>query len=169
VRNVIVTTAATVSGVLLLLSLKPHSAADATAGAPISTGSLAGSTSGGTAGSSGTISGATATPGPSTASGTAGGGSPGGTRSITGTAAQTPFGPVQVRITVVNGRITGVSVPEYPDGSRRDEEINTYALPVLNREAIAAQSARIDAVSGATFTSQGYLTSLQSAIDEAGL
>lgn len=57
---------------------------------------------------------------------------------------------------------------EYPTDSPRDQEINSYALPELNQEAISAQSAKIDVVSGATYSSDGYMQSLQSALDKAG-
>jgi uncharacterized protein with FMN-binding domain len=87
----------------------------------------------------------------------------------TGSVAQTRWGPVQVRITVAGGRITDVTVLQYPDGNGRDREINDEALPELVQETLSAQSADIDMVSGATVTSQGYLQSLQSAIDQAGL
>jgi uncharacterized protein with FMN-binding domain len=70
---------------------------------------------------------------------------------------------------VADGTITDVQVPEYPDGNRRDEEINAEALPILTGETLSAQSAKIDMVSGATVTSDGYLESLQSALDQAGL
>jgi uncharacterized protein with FMN-binding domain len=86
-----------------------------------------------------------------------------------GSTAQTRWGPVQVTITVNAGRIVGVSVPTYPDGNGRDREINAYALPILKKATIAAQSADIDTVSGATITSEGYLESLQAAIDAAHL
>ena len=76
---------------------------------------------------------------------------------------------MQVSITVSNGTITKVAVPQYPDGNGRDAEINANALPELVRETIDAQSAKIDMVSGATVTSDGYLSSLQSAIDQAGI
>jgi uncharacterized protein with FMN-binding domain len=107
-----------------------------------------------------------------TASGTgASGGSSGsgGGTTYTGSVAQTRWGPVQVTIIVVDGRITSVTVPVYPNGNNRDVQINKYALPVLQRETIAAQSADIDTVSGATVTSQGYKQSLQAAIDAAHL
>jgi uncharacterized protein with FMN-binding domain len=58
---------------------------------------------------------------------------------------------------------------EYPTDTPRDYQINSFAIPQLNSEAVAAGSAHIDAVSGATYTSQGYLGSLQSALDKAGL
>lgn len=88
------------------------------------------------------------------------------TSTITGSVADTRWGPVQVQLTVVNGKITSVAVVQYPNGNGRDQEINANALPVLVQETISAQSARIDMVSGATVTSDGYLTSLQSALDQ---
>ncbi len=87
----------------------------------------------------------------------------------TGSVAQTRWGPVQVAITVTSGKITTVSVPIYPNGNGRDQEINATALPILTQETLSAQSASIDTVSGATVTSDGYLQSLQSALDAAHL
>ena len=81
----------------------------------------------------------------------------------------TAWGPMQVAITVKGGRITGVSVPVRTNGNPHDDEINGYALPILAKETIEKQSAQIDMVSGATVTSTGYVQSLQSALDRAGL
>ena len=86
-----------------------------------------------------------------------------------GDSADTRWGPVQVQITVQDGKITAVTVPVYPDNNGRDQEINATAVPTLVQETLSAQSAKIDMVSGATVTSDGYLTSLQSALDKAGL
>jgi uncharacterized protein with FMN-binding domain len=91
------------------------------------------------------------------------------TATVTGTATDTRWGPVQVQITVANGEISDVTVVEYPTGNGKDREINARALPVLVQETLDAQSADIDMVSGATVTSEGYIGSLQSALDEAGL
>jgi uncharacterized protein with FMN-binding domain len=88
---------------------------------------------------------------------------------VTGDVAQTRWGPVQVQVTVQGGKIADVSVVQYPDGNDRDQEINATALPILVQETISTQNANIDMVSGATVTSEGYLTSLQSALDQAGL
>ncbi|MCU1615944.1 MAG: hypothetical protein JWO98_3484 [Frankiales bacterium] len=88
---------------------------------------------------------------------------------VTGAVASTRWGPVQVQLTLANGRITDVAIPQYPDGNGRDAEINAQALPILVQETLKAQSAQIDMVSGATVTSDGYLQSLQSALDKAGL
>jgi uncharacterized protein with FMN-binding domain len=76
---------------------------------------------------------------------------------------------VQVQITVKNGKITSADAIQYPNENRRDQQINAYAIPLLNAEAVDAQSANIDTISGATVTSDGYLQSLQSAIDNAHL
>ncbi len=92
-----------------------------------------------------------------------------GAKTVTGSVAQTRWGPVQVAITVAGGKITAVDVPVYPDGNGRDEQINASALPVLVQSTLTAQNANIDMVSGATVTSTGYLQSLQSALDQAGL
>ncbi|SEN73937.1 FMN-binding protein [Nonomuraea pusilla] len=87
----------------------------------------------------------------------------------TGDVVDTRWGPVQVRIAVSGKKITGVDVVQYPDGNRRDREISAVALPTLKEETLSKQSADIDTVSGATYTSEGYIRSLQSAIDRAGL
>jgi uncharacterized protein with FMN-binding domain len=102
-----------------------------------------------------------------TNSGTSGGTS--GASTATGDVAQTQWGPVQVELTVSAGKVTDVQVVQYPNGNPRDQEINSYALPVLIQETLDAQSADIDMVSGATVTSVGYQQSLQSALDQAGL
>ncbi|HYN67681.1 MAG TPA: FMN-binding protein [Ornithinibacter sp.] len=118
----------------------------------------------------GTDTGATSGDTPSTDGGTAG--DSGGTSAATthtGDAVMTRFGNVQVEITVENGRITDSQVTQVPWNDHKDQEINSYAVPILNREAVDAQSADIDMVSGATYTSQGYIQSLQSAIDQANL
>lgn len=80
---------------------------------------------------------------------------------------QYKYGTLQITIVVSGGRITDVRANHHGN-SRVSEEINAEALPKLRREALIAQSARIATVSGATYTSQSYRTSLQSAIDRAG-
>ncbi len=92
-----------------------------------------------------------------------------GASTYTGDEANTQWGIVEVQITVANGKITKSEAVEAPSGNPRDQEINAYAVPQLNSEAVAAQSSSIDAVSGATVTSDGYIQSLQSAIDKANL
>jgi uncharacterized protein with FMN-binding domain len=150
-RRIVLASAATVSGMVLLLSLKPHTTptvVTANAKSP-SVSSRSSSSSSAGAGDS-----------PASAS---------GTMTATGDTVQTRWGPVRVRVTLTDGRLTDVTAVSYPEDNPRDQEINSYALPQLRREALAAQSARIDTVSGATYTSDGYRQSLQSALDSAGV
>ncbi|MFF3887757.1 FMN-binding protein [Streptomyces sp. NPDC001914] len=156
-RRVTLAAAATVTGFVLLLSLKPHTAPTA-ADASSSAGHSSTSSPGGSSGDSSKSS-----------SGTSGGSKSTGTKTVTGDAVQTRWGPVQVRVTVRDGKITESTAVVYPSDNPRDQEINSYALPMLARETLAAQSAQIDSVSGATYTSDGYKQSLQSALDSAGL
>lgn len=86
---------------------------------------------------------------------------------FTGSATNARYGPVQVQITVTGGKIVDVQAVEYPTDNSRDRQINERAIPQLVSETLNAQSADIHLVSGATYTSQGYLDSLQSAIDQA--
>jgi uncharacterized protein with FMN-binding domain len=79
---------------------------------------------------------------------------------------QTRFGPIQVQITVEGSKITAVQELQSPSDDRRSESINEQAAPILEQEVLASQSASIDTVSGATYTSDGYKQSLQSAIDQ---
>ncbi len=142
----------TVVGLVLLLSFKTHPAAAPTP--PAAHGTPKPDRTGGAA------------PSPSSTHGSA---ASGGSRTVTGDAGQTPYGPVQVQITVSGGTVTNVTALDYPQGSPRDVQINSFAIPQLNQEATAARSTNIDIVSGATYTSQGYIQSLQSALDRAGL
>ncbi|MFF7340805.1 FMN-binding protein [Streptomyces sp. NPDC008163] len=90
-----------------------------------------------------------------------------GSGTFTGTPVDTPYGTVQVAAVLSHGRITAVKILRAPDQNGRDRQIAAHALPLLTQEAVKAQSARIDAVSGASYTSQGYTESLQSALDQA--
>ncbi len=126
---------------------------------------------------SGPGSGSSASGSASSGSGSGGSGGSGGggtganqsaTQTFTGNAVATQWGPVQVQVTTKNGSISSVSVIQYPHTNSYDQQVNGYALPILVKETLNAQSARIDMVSGATLTSGGYLQSLQSALDQAG-
>jgi uncharacterized protein with FMN-binding domain len=144
-RRVVLAIVATVVSLVVLLSFKTHSTPAVLSSPPA----------------------AVADPSTSSGSGTPTSGSGGtSTKTVTGDPEDTRFGPVQVRITVRNGQLTAVQAVEYPTNSPRDVEINAYAIPQLNQEAVAAKSARIDMVSGATYTSDGYIASLQSALDK---
>jgi uncharacterized protein with FMN-binding domain len=110
----------------------------------------------------------TAAPAPRTTSPT-GRATTGAETVVNGAATSTRWGTVQVQVHVRNGQISDVVPLAVPDSNSRDYRINSYAVPVLRDEALAAQSANIDTVSGATVTSNGYIRSLQSALDAAHL
>jgi uncharacterized protein with FMN-binding domain len=86
----------------------------------------------------------------------------------TGDAVDTRYGPAQVRVTVRNRKIRSVVAVELPNGDPRSQAISASAEPILRQEALSAQSASIDSVSGATYTSASYDQSLQSALDKLG-
>ena len=159
-RRVILAVVSTVVGLVLLLTFKTHSVSGGGGSAPpaaLSTpagGAAAGAASG-------------AASAPASGASAASGGGTAGARTVTGAAASTIYGPVQVQITVKDGHVTTARAVEYPKAFQQDQQINAFAIPELNREAVTADSARIDMVSGATYTSQGYISSLQSALDQA--
>ncbi|NEB02370.1 FMN-binding protein [Streptomyces sp. SID13726] len=104
---------------------------------------------------------------PSQTAGGGGGGGAAAAKTVTGAVSQTQYGPVQVRITVAGGKITKAEAVQAPKGGTSDQK-TALSVPKLNQEAVAAGSADIDSVSGATYTSEGYKKSLQSALDQAG-
>ncbi|MDQ0944752.1 FMN-binding protein [Streptomyces sp. V1I1] len=101
-------------------------------------------------------------------SGSGSGGAP-AAKTVLGDVADTQYGPVQVRITVSGGKVTAADAVKAPDSDANSRQIAAGAVPKLNQAAVKAQSAQIDAVSGASYTSEGYIKSLQSALDKAGL
>lgn len=139
IRRIVLAGAATVSGIVLLLSLKPASDPGSAQAAGVGAPPAASAQGGAEAAGSGTV---------------------------TGDAAQTQYGAVQVRLTVSDGKIVQAAAVQAPKGGQSDQ-VTANAVPKLNQAAIAAQSADIDAVSGATYTSAGYKKSLQSALDKA--
>lgn len=144
-RRIVFAIAATTAVLVLLLGFKTHGPTIATPPAAIAAGNSSATT-------------------PST---TSPDGTAAGTRTVTGPAYDTRYGPVQVRVTVTNGRMTDVTPVQLPQDTARDIETDDYAVPQLRQEALSAQSANIDMISGATFTSDGYIRSLQSALDQA--
>ena len=102
----------------------------------------------------------TPAPAPSTSSG--------GSRTATGDAISTRYGNAQVRVTVSNGKITKIEALQLQGNDPRSVQISSSAEPVLQQEVLSQQTAAVDAVSGATFTSASYEQSLQSALDKLG-
>ena len=90
------------------------------------------------------------------------------TGTFTGSTVQTRFGPVQVSVTIANGTITEVTALQLTNDGGRSVAISAQAAPILRSEVLSAQSAKVSNVSGATYTSKGYTTSLQAALDTAG-
>ncbi|GAA4477883.1 FMN-binding protein [Microbacterium panaciterrae] len=169
-KKIVYAVLATVTGLVLLFSYRTSLdvVAPAAIGTPAATKTTTKTTTGtssGTETSAGSGTSTSSGTGASSSSSTAASGLKDGT--FTGQAVDTQYGPVQVQITVSGGQITDVSVPQYPNTERRDQQINAQAIPQLISETKSAQSAQVDMVSGATYTSDGYTQSLQSAIDQA--
>ena len=147
----------TALGLVLLFTFKtPDSVPIRNAGGPASIGNAAGPSGG---------------PGPTSIPGRVGS-TPrptanGGTITVTGDDVPNQFGDVQVQATFSNGKLTDVKAIQLPFDRRRSAEISQFVEPLLRTEALQAQSAAIDLVSGATYTSDSYAHSLQSAIDKA--
>lgn len=85
----------------------------------------------------------------------------------TGPSVYVNWGYVQVQATVQSGQLSNVQVVQYPNERRTSVRINSFAVPELQQEAIQAQSANVDIITGATLTSEGFQQSLQSALDQA--
>jgi uncharacterized protein with FMN-binding domain len=160
-RRAVLAFGSTVAGLILLLSFRSHSGTAASAGVsaaptapatPAASPSAAGGMAGGGGKSGGTTSGGTAS----------------GSKVITGDVINGPYGPSQVAITLSGDKITKVTVLQHTDDGSNSQEIDGNALPKLTAETLTAQNAKIDAVSGASYTSAGYIKSLQSALDKAG-
>jgi uncharacterized protein with FMN-binding domain len=135
------------------------------------TGTSGAGTSGGGASASGSgtsgSSGSAGSSGSSGTSGSSGGASTAGT--FKGSVVQTRFGAVQVQITVSAGKISEVTALQLTDDDRKSIQISNRAAPLLRTEVLSAQSAAVKTISGATVTSNAYLSSLQAAIDAANL
>lgn len=86
---------------------------------------------------------------------------------FTGTSADAYYGSLQIRVSVANGKISKVDILDYPHDNHTSQNINTQALPLLQKEVLQTQSNVVDAVSGASFTSQAFNQSLQSALSQA--
>jgi len=163
-RRIILAICATAAALVAILSFKSHTQAPLSA-APVSGAGAQPAAGGGAANSAAPQGAATA----AASSKSAGPQAAGAAKTVTGAAWQTIYGPVQVKITVAGGKVTQATAVVYPVDTPRDYQINSYAIPQLNSEAVAASSAKIDTVSGATYTSGGYVGSLQSALNKAGL
>jgi FMN-binding domain len=164
-RRVILAVTGTIAGLAALLSFKSH-----VPSVPVA------ATAGGSGGTSASSS-------SSSASSSSGGGQteivpgafpqgsiaknlPAGETAVNGQVASTAYGPVQIQLIKKNSTIVKVAVLVQPTNTLHDVQIGEFAFPKLISETLAAQNGKIDAVSGATYTSAGYIQSLQSALDK---
>jgi uncharacterized protein with FMN-binding domain len=152
-RRVILAVTGTIAGLVALLSFKAHAP---TVPVAATTGTGGGSSSSSSSSSSRTI--------PGEFQSVAGTLTPGET-AVTGKVANTVYGPVQLQLVVKSHKIVKVAVLEQPTNTIHDIQIGEFAFPKLISETLTAQNAKIDAVSGASYTSAGYISSLQSAVD----
>jgi uncharacterized protein with FMN-binding domain len=162
-RRAVLTLGGTVAGLAALLSFKTHSFAAAAPAA--STPSASASTSGPASGTGSGSAAPQASTTPKASGSTQAASTQAAARTVTGKAVSTPYGSMQVQVTLDGSRITKVAVLQRTDDGAESNEIDAAAIPKLTSETLAAQSARIDAVSGASYTSSGYIQSLQSALD----
>jgi len=150
-RRVILAVTGTIAGLVALLSFKSHSPT-----VPVAATTGTGGASSSSSSSATTVPGEfRSVAGPLTQ----------GETTITGKVGHTVYGPVQVQLVVKSGKIVKVAILEQPSNTIHDIQIGEFAFPKLIGETLAAQSAKIDAVSGASYTSAGYIASLQSAVD----
>ena len=169
-RRAILTLGSTAAGLAALLSFKTHSSA-ADVAAPAASPAATSATGAPTAPVTPTTkpkARATSTAS-AKAKATMGAGSGGmtATRTVTGAVETTMYGPMQVKVTLEGQKITNVAVVQETNDGQESQSIDAFSIPKLTAETLAAQSARIDTVSGATQTSDGYIGSLQSALDQA--
>ncbi len=160
-RRVILAIVGTVAGLVALLSFKSHTPS-------VSAASVA--TSGGTGGAGGasSSSSSTATVPGEFPMGSLAGQLTAGETVVTGHVGNTVYGPVQIQLVMKNSKIVKVAVLKQPMETVNDIQIGAFAFPKLIGETLTAQTAHIDSVSGASYTSAGYVASLQSALDQRG-
>lgn len=162
-KRILLALVGTVAGLAALLSVKSHSGLTGRGGLPAAA-LPATAPSSSAPSSSAPSSSASPSPNPRSSS------TPAATsRTIAGPAVQTQYGVVQVQVVVSGSTIKNVSFLQLTADDPRSAAINSQAGPILLQQTLAAQSAHIDGVSGATYTSAGYVQSLQSALDQAGI
>ncbi len=168
-RRIVIAIGSTLTGLVLLFSWPTSLNRAVATAATETTGATSGSTGTSSAGTGSTDSGAGTDTGSSSSTDTQSAAPATTTETYVGSSVSTRYGPVQVQVTVTDGTVTAAEAIDYPNANPKDQQINGYAIPVLNAEAVEAQSSSIQMVSGATFTSDAYISSLQSALDQAGL
>ena len=162
-RRVILTIAGTVAGLVALLSFKSHVPSVSSASTATTSG-----TSSGTSSTGGTSSSSTTTVPGEFPMGSLTGKLTAGETAVTGHVGNTVYGPVQIQLVMRNSKIVKVAILKQPMNTIHDIQIGAFAFPKLIGETLTTQTAKIDSVSGASYTSAGYIASLQSALDLRG-
>jgi uncharacterized membrane protein len=162
-RRVVLAVTGTIAGLVALLSFKSHVPSSPVAAASGSGGSTSASSS--TAPSSKGGGQTEVVPG-AFPQGSIARNLPAGETAVNGNVANTAYGPVQIQLIKRNSKIVKVAVLKQPTNTLHDIQIGVAAFPKLISETLTAQTGKIDAVSGATYTSAGYIQSLQSALDK---
>ena len=163
-RRVILAVTGTIAGLVALLSFKSHVPSAPVAATAGGSGGTAASSSSSSSSSSG--SGQTEVVPGAFPQGSIAKKLPPGEAVVDGKVASTAYGPVQIQLIKKNTKIVKVAVLVQPTNTLHDVQIGEFAFPRLISETLAAQNGKIDAVSGATYTSAGYVKSLQSALDK---
>jgi uncharacterized protein with FMN-binding domain len=149
------------------LSLAPSSASASSSNAPVKHGSSKQAASRGSTTTASRTTGGGSSGSTGTQSSTTGGSAAGGvTRAAVGQAVSYPYGDVQVKVIESGGRIKNISIVHFTVPDQQSGAIDQYAVPQLRQQVLSAQSAHINGVSGASYTSQAYAQSVQSAIDK---
>jgi uncharacterized protein with FMN-binding domain len=161
-RRVILSIVGTVAGLVALLSFKSHLPS-----VPSASAATSGSAGTSSAGSPASSSSSSTVPG-EFPQGSLAGKLAAGETAVNGKVATTVYGPVQIQLIMQNRKIVKVAVLQQPQNTIRDIQIGEFAFPKLISETLTAQDAKVDAVSGASYTSAGYIKSLQSAVDNGG-
>jgi uncharacterized protein with FMN-binding domain len=161
-RRVILAIVGTVAGLVALLSFKSHAPSVSAASIATSSGTSSGASSPGSSSSS------TATVPGEFPMGSLAGQLTTGETAVNGHEGNTVYGPVQIQLIMRNSKIIKIAVLKQPMETANDIQIGKFAFPKLIGETLATQTAKIDSVSGASYTSAGYIASLQSALDQRG-
>ena len=160
-RRVILAVTGTIAGLVALLSFKSH-----VPSAPVAATTGTGGTSTSSTSPSSSGGGQTEVVPGAFPQGSIAKNLPAGETAVNGKVASTSYGPVQIQLIKRNGKIVKVAVLMQPTNTLNDVQIGKFAFPKLISETLAAQNGKIDAVSGATYTSAGCVQSLQSALDK---
>lgn len=154
---------ATAAGLAATLGFSAHLPTTSTAATGVTSTASSGAASASSSGSA-----SASAPSSSSSSASSASSSSSASKAVKSDAVATQYGPVQLKVTISGGKITNIVTLQLPANDPKSVQIGSYAAPLLRQSALSKQSANVDVVSGATYTSNGYETALQSALDKAG-